>query len=195
MTGNEVAGTSVTLVDLKPVQDVGRFYAYSEILWLLAISVFQLILQQAHTERDRSSFHGSTYPRTVHGISPPMQILYQFLAYTRSWVIPPITINFAVEINTLYKIRNFIYVTKLRIHNITVKAALKFESEAWVPKKREKQRLEAAQINPLKPELNPIFYLLALLGAHHFLHVSRIRVKSLTFRRLMSYIYIWSTHS
>ena len=50
-------------------------------------------------------------------------------------------------------------------------------------------------LNPLKPELNPIFYLLALLGAHHFLHVSRIRVKLLTFRRLMSYIYIWSTHS
>jgi len=32
-------------------------------------------------------------------------------------------------------------------------------------------------INPLNPELNPICYLLALLGAHHFLHVSRIRVK------------------
>ena len=43
-------------------------------------------------------------------------------------------------------------------------------------------------INPLKPELNPICYLLALL-AHHFLHVSRIRVKSLTIRLLMSYIY------
>ena len=43
--------------------------------------------------------------------------------------------------------------------------------------------------NPLNPELNPICYVLALLGAHHFLHVSRIRVKSLTFRRLMSYIY------
>ena len=54
-------------------------------------------------------------------------------------------------------------------------------------------------INPLKPELNPICSLLALLGAHHFLHFSRIRVKLLTFRRLMSYIYIymyiWSTHS
>ena len=49
-------------------------------------------------------------------------------------------------------------------------------------------------VNPLKPELNPIGYLLALL-AHHFLHVSRIRVKLLTFRLLMSYIYIWSTHS
>ena len=33
--------------------------------------------------------------------------------------------------------------------------------------------------NPLKPELNPICYLLALLGVHHFLHVSRIRVKSI----------------
>jgi len=43
-------------------------------------------------------------------------------------------------------------------------------------------------INPLNPELNPICYLLALL-AHHFLHVSRIRVKSLTFRLLVSYIY------
>ena len=44
-------------------------------------------------------------------------------------------------------------------------------------------------INPLNPKLNPICYLLALLGAHHFLHVSRIRVKLLTFRQLMSYIY------
>jgi len=44
-------------------------------------------------------------------------------------------------------------------------------------------------LNPLKPELNPICYLLALLGAHHFLHVKRIRVKLLTFRLLMSYIY------
>jgi len=43
-------------------------------------------------------------------------------------------------------------------------------------------------INPLNPELNPICHLLALL-AHHFLHVSRIRVKSLTIRLLMSYIY------
>ena len=45
------------------------------------------------------------------------------------------------------------------------------------------------EFNPLNPELNPICYFLALLGAHHFLHVSRIRVKLLTFRRLMSYIY------
>ena len=47
--------------------------------------------------------------------------------------------------------------------------------------------------NPLNPELNPICYLLALLGAHHFLHVSRIRVKLLAFRLLMLYIrYIYN---
>jgi len=45
------------------------------------------------------------------------------------------------------------------------------------------------KFNPLNPELNPICYLLALLGAHHFLHFSRIRVKLLTFRLLISYIY------
>ena len=45
-------------------------------------------------------------------------------------------------------------------------------------------------LNPLNAELNLICYLLALL-AHHFLHVSRIRVKSLTLRLLMSYIYIY----
>jgi hypothetical protein len=33
------------------------------------------------------------------------------------------------------------------------------------------------QLNPLNAELNPICHLLALLGAHRILHVSRIRVK------------------
>ena len=45
--------------------------------------------------------------------------------------------------------------------------------------------------NPLNAELNPICYLLSLLEAHHFLHVSRIRVKSLTLKLLMLYIYIY----
>jgi len=40
--------------------------------------------------------------------------------------------------------------TKLRFHNITAKAALKFGSEAWVLKKREEQRLEAAQMKFLR---------------------------------------------
>jgi hypothetical protein len=32
-------------------------------------------------------------------------------------------------------------------------------------------------INPLNAELNPIRHFIALAGAHHFVHVSRIRVK------------------
>jgi hypothetical protein len=40
--------------------------------------------------------------------------------------------------------------TKLRIQNITAKEALKFGIEAWVLKKREEQRLEAAQIKFLR---------------------------------------------
>ena len=44
--------------------------------------------------------------------------------------------------------------------------------------------------NPLNAELNPICHLLALLGVH-FVHVSRIRVKSLNLRLLVSYIYIY----
>jgi hypothetical protein len=55
--------------------------------------------------------------------------------------------------------------------------------ECWLPKTE-------FFFNPLSPELNPICYLPALLGAHHFLHVSRIRVKLLTYRLLMSYSFI-----
>ena len=54
---------------------------------------------------------------------------------------------------------------------------------------RDSARIIYSVINPLNAELNPICYLLALLGAHHFLHVSRIRVKLLTFRLLMSCIH------
>ena len=40
--------------------------------------------------------------------------------------------------------------TKLRIHNITTKAALKFGSEALVLKKGDEKRLEAAQMKFLR---------------------------------------------
>jgi len=53
--------------------------------------------------------------------------------------------------------------------------------------------LPRAKVNPLNAELNPICYLLALL-AHHFFHVSTIRVKSLTLRLLIFYIYIYGAH-
>ena len=36
-------------------------------------------------------------------------------------------------------------------------------------------------INPLNAELNPIRHLLALVGARHIVHVSRIRVNTLVY--------------
>jgi hypothetical protein len=39
-------------------------------------------------------------------------------------------------------------------------------------------------INPLNAELNPICHFLALLGAHHILHISRVRVNFQGMHRL-----------
>ena len=35
------------------------------------------------------------------------------------------------------------------------------------------------KFNPLNAELNPICHFLALVGAHHILHVSRVKVKAI----------------
>jgi hypothetical protein len=42
--------------------------------------------------------------------------------------------------------------------------------------------------NSLNAELNPICHLLALLGAHHILHVSKIRVKEIFRKNCNKYI-------
>ena len=39
----------------------------------------------------------------------------------------------------------------------------------------------ASFLNPLNVEFHPICHLLALLGAHRILHISRIRVKCVTY--------------
>jgi hypothetical protein len=58
--------------------------------------------------------------------------------------------------------------------------------------KQAAQNLDVEKFNPLNAELNSICYLLALLGAQHFLHVSRIRVKSLILRLLTYLLTPWS---
>jgi len=65
--------------------------------------------------------------------------------------------------------------TKLRIHKITAKAALKFGSEAWVLKKREEQCLE--------------MWKKRMYCCSNFVAVSSLVLELLTLRRLMSYIY------
>jgi hypothetical protein len=56
-------------------------------------------------------------------------------------------------------------------------------TEFWIILYRERDRATCSSraviggFNLLDAELNPICHLLALLGAHHILHISRIRVK------------------
>jgi len=45
-------------------------------------------------------------------------------------------------------------------------------------------------LNPLNTKLNPICHLLALLGAHHILHVSRIRVNMFLLHYLKQFIHV-----
>ena len=90
----------------------------------------------------------------------------------------------------------FHMILKVSIVSLYSTHRLVFPTEArFVLCEKQSDPLCKMQINRLNAELNPICYLLALLGAHHFLHVSRIRVKSLTLRLLMSYIYIYDISS
>jgi hypothetical protein len=51
-------------------------------------------------------------------------------------------------------------------------------------REKNKTRFELDNVfNRLNAELNPIFHLLALLGAHHILHVSRVRVNMMQVMR------------
>jgi len=51
-------------------------------------------------------------------------------------------------------------------------------------------------LNSLNDQLNPIFHLLALLGAHHIFHVSGLRVKLISIMKCMwAWIYISSNSS
>jgi hypothetical protein len=49
------------------------------------------------------------------------------------------------------------------------------------------EKQERMEVNPLNAELNTISHLLALLGAHHILHISRIRVNIKEINSKISY--------
>ena len=101
-------------------------------------------------------------------------------------------------LQNFFKSKNMSKKLKLILKNTTIDKMFTYASETWTLTKRDRKELgiferkvyriilgteydneerKLEDMNPLKPELNPICYLLALLGAHHFLHVSRIRAK------------------
>jgi hypothetical protein len=57
-------------------------------------------------------------------------------------------------------------------------ANLLFIPRVWVQLHPTLLTLAYCEINPLNAKLNLICHLLALLGAHHIIHVSRIKVKN-----------------
>ena len=57
------------------------------------------------------------------------------------------------------------------------KGTVKRVYDRWVTARATARREYDKWFNTLNAELKPICHFLALLGAHHFLHVSRIRVK------------------
>ena len=57
-----------------------------------------------------------------------------------------------------------------------MKEGRKKERKRKEERKKERKK-ESSLVNPLNAEINPICHLLPLLGAHHILHVSRVRVK------------------
>jgi len=61
-----------------------------------------------------------------------------------------------------------------------------------VPLYFHRQRSVKGPVNPLNAELNPICHLLAFLGAHHILHISRIGVNR--FLLSTTAIYIVTQH-
>jgi len=50
-------------------------------------------------------------------------------------------------------------------------------TEIFQQARRQCLDVQLPVFNPLNAELNPICHLLALLGAHHILHISELRVK------------------
>jgi len=56
-------------------------------------------------------------------------------------------------------------------------STVSFPGVKWPGRGSDHPSPPSAEVNPLNAKLNPICHLLTLLGTHHILHVSRIRVK------------------
>ena len=81
--------------------------------------------------------------KIYNSITSVTQVEVMYVYYLRDRIIYFINVNGAIWRHFGKQINNE---KKLKIHNITSKAALKFGSEAWILKKREEQGLEAAQM-------------------------------------------------
>ena len=100
-----------------------------------------------------------------------------------SWVQKITSSNFVIHtihFLTFHIFTNYNTLKHHKTHFILGTSSYVFQHQGASDNLKYMLDLLSVVFNPLNPELNPICHLLALLGAHHFLHVSRIRVKLLT---------------
>ena len=82
--------------------------------------------------------------------------------------------NFCMAKHSINQRSVFFFLSKLITSAASVTVSYKFQVQFL---RTQCLPVDETVINPLNAKLNLICNLLALLGAHHILHVSRIRVK------------------
>ena len=87
------------------------------------------------------------------------------------------------------KISNPVHVSGFEAHHGTSHLDCPLPSELWCPQEAFFCHRECSVFNPLNAKSNPICHLLALLGTHHILHISRIRVNHITFTSI--FVMLW----
>ena len=150
---------------------------------ILPSSYFNLLKSYLHERQFETKFNGETSSRFhIHSGVPQGSILGPLIYVLYTSDLPTSREN---TLGTFTDDTAILSTQKThKIASLNLQQHLHIV-EKWLKKRKIKvNESKSSQIrfNPLKPELNPICYLLALLGAHHFLHVSRIRVKLLTLR-------------
>jgi len=69
------------------------------------------------------------------------------------------------------------WISPFFLRNYFLKFVIKEKIQGRIIEVTEGREHLPDDLNPLNAELNPVCHMLALLGAHHILHVSRIMVK------------------
>jgi len=69
------------------------------------------------------------------------------------------------------------WISPFFLRNYFLKFVIKEKIQGRIIEVTEGREHLLDDLNPLNAELNPVCHMLALLGAHHILHVSRIMVK------------------
>ena len=103
-------------------------------------------------------------------LTPKSSQIHHSLHYFTFKILHPVVLSYKIkrkQITTENNFKQYSNSYMFRPHTVIIRLAL--ISSLMVT--------QWGRFNPLNAELNPICLLLALLGAHHILHVSRIRVK------------------